>query len=68
MNLKFANARERDAYRAGYVHGKKEGLQKAVLLIHLMLSDCNSFKENILQNSEEAIELRKNFTKEQKNE
>ena len=48
--------------------GKKEGLQKAVLLIQLMLSDCNSFKENILQNSEEAIELRKIFTEEQKNE
>lgn len=47
---------------------KKEGLQKAVLLIQLMLSDCNSFKENILQNSEEAIELRKIFTEEQKNE
>ena len=68
MNLKFANARERDVYRSGYAHGKKEGLQKAVLLIQLMLSDCNSFKVNILQNSEEAIELRKIFTEEQKNE
>ena len=68
MNLKVTNARERDVYRAGYAHGKKEGLQKAVLLIQLMLLDCNSFKENILQNSEEAIELRKIFTEEQKNE
>ena len=41
---------------------KGEGLKKASLLIQLVASDSNEFKESILQNSKEAIELRKIFT------
>ena len=56
------NAPEREAYRMGYERGKQEGLQKAAMLIQLVSSDSAVFKENILQNSKEAVELRKIFT------
>ena len=56
------NAPEREAYRMGYERGKQEGLQKAAMLIQLVASDSAAFKENILQNSKEAVELRKIFT------
>ena len=46
----------------GYERGKQEGLQKAAMLIQLVASDSAAFKENILQNSKEAVELRKIFT------
>lgn len=62
MNPKFMSASEREAYRMGYERGKQEGLQKAAMLIQLVSSDSAVFKENILQNSKEAIELRKIFT------
>lgn len=62
MNPKFMNAQEREAYRMGYERGKQEGLQKATMLIQLVASDSAAFKENILQNSKEAVELRKIFT------
>ena len=62
MHYKFMNAPEREAYRMGYERGKQEGLQKAAMLIQLVASDCAAFKENILQNSKEAVELRKIFT------
>lgn len=62
MNQKFMNAPEREAYRMGYERGKQEGLQKAAMLIQLVASDSAAFKENILQNSKEAVELRKIFT------
>lgn len=62
MNPKFMNAPEREAYRMGYERGKQEGLQKAAMLIQLVSSDSAVFKENILQNSKEAVELRKIFT------
>ena len=62
MNPKFMNAQEREAYRMGYERGKQEGLQKAAMLIQLVASDSAAFKENILQNSKEAVELRKIFT------
>jgi len=62
MNPKFMNAPEREAYRMGYERGKQEGLQKAAMLIQLVASDSAAFKENILQNSKEAVELRKIFT------
>ena len=62
MNPKFMNASEREAYRMGYERGKQEGLQKAAMLIQLVASDSAAFKENILQNSKEAVELRKIFT------
>ena len=60
MHYKFMNAPEREAYRMGYERGKQEGLQKAA--IQLVATDSNVFKESILQNSKEAVELRKIFT------
>lgn len=62
MHYKFMNAPEREAYRMGYERGKQEGLQKAAILIQLVATDSNVFKESILQNSKEAVELRKIFT------
>lgn len=61
-NLKFITPQEREAYRIGYECGRQEGLKKASLLIQLVASDSNEFKESILQNSKEAVELRKIFT------
>ena len=61
-NLKFMTPQEREAYRTGYERGRQEGLKKASLLIQLVASDSNNFKESILQNSKEAVELRKIFT------
>ncbi len=58
----FMTQQEREAYRIGYERGKQEGLKKASLLIQLVASDSKDFKESILQNSKEAIELRKIFT------
>ncbi len=57
----FMTQQEREAYRIGYERGKQEGLKKASLLIQLVALDSNDFKESILQNSEEAVELRKIF-------
>ena len=57
----FMTQQEREAYRIGYERGKQEGLKKASLLIQLVASDSNDFKESILQNSKEAVELRKIF-------
>ena len=62
MNPKFMSASERETYRMGYERGKQEGLQKAAMLIQLVASDSAVFKEKILQNSNEAVELRKIFT------
>ena len=62
MNPKLMSASEREAYRMGYERGKQEGLQKAAMLIQLVASDSAVFKEKILQNSKEAVELRKIFT------
>ena len=62
MNPKFMSASEREAYRMGYERGMQEGLQKAAMLIQLVASDSAVFKEKILQNSKEAVELRKIFT------
>lgn len=59
---RYMTSQEREAYRAGYECGRQEGLKKAALLIQLVASDSNEFKESILQNSKEAIELRKIFT------
>lgn len=57
----FMTQQEREAYRIGYERGKQEGLKKALLLIQLVALDSNDFKESILQNSKEAVELRKIF-------
>ena len=54
---KFMTQQERDAYRIGYERGRQEGLAKASLLIQLVASDSNAFKESILQNSKEAVEM-----------
>lgn len=58
---RYTTPQEREAYRIGYERGRQEGLKKASLLIQLAASDSNEFKESILQNSKEAIELRKIF-------
>lgn len=54
---RFMTPQEREAYRIGYERGRLEGLKKASLLIQLVASDCSEFKENILQNSKEAVEM-----------
>lgn len=59
---RYTTPQEREAYRIGYERGRQEGLKKASLPIRLVASDSNEFKESILQNSKEAIELRKIFT------
>ena len=59
---RYMTSQEREAYRIGYERGRQEGLKKASLLIQLVASDSNEFKESILQNSKEAVELRKIFT------
>lgn len=59
---RFMTAQEREAYRTGYERGILEGLKKASMLIALMAQDTREFSESILQNSKEAIELRKIFT------
>lgn len=61
-NSRPMTPQEREAYRLGYERGRQEGLKKASLLIQLVASDSNDFKESILQSSKEAIELRKIFT------
>ena len=58
---RYMTPQEREAYRIGYERGRQEGLRKASLLIQLVASDSNEFKESILQNSKEAVELRKVF-------
>lgn len=58
----FATPQEREAFRQGLRAGERDGLRKAGLLIQLMANDTDSFKENILQNSKEAIELIKLMT------
>lgn len=55
--LRFMTPQEREAYRIGYEWGRQEGLKKASLLIQLVASDSSEFKENILQNSKEAVEM-----------
>ena len=63
MNIpRYMTQQEREAYRIGYERGRQEGLKKASLLIQLVASDSNDFKESILQSSKEAVELRKIFT------
>lgn len=59
---RFMTPQEREAYRTGYERGRQEGLKKASLLIQLVASDSNDFEASILQNSREAVELRKVFT------
>lgn len=49
---------ERVAYKAGYEHGVQEGMQKAILMLQLMSGDTKSFKDSILQNSQDAKKLR----------
>lgn len=63
MNIpRYMTPQEREAYRAGFSSGRQEGLRKASMLIALMAQDTRKFSESILQNSKEAIELRKIFT------
>ena len=59
---RYMTPQEREAYRIGYERGRQEGLKKASLLIQLVASDRNEFKESILQNSKEAVELRRILT------
>ena len=54
---RFMTPQEREAYRIGYERGRQEGLKKASLLIQLVASDSNDFKESILQSSQEAVEM-----------
>lgn len=54
---RYMTPQEREAYRVGYERGRQEGLKKASLLIQLVASNSNEFKESILQNSKEAVEM-----------
>lgn len=45
---RYMTPQEREAYRIGYERGRQEGLKKASLLIQLVTSDSNDFKESIL--------------------
>lgn len=56
-NTRFMTIQERDAYRIGYERGKQEGLKKASLLIQMVALESSEFKENILKNSKEAVEM-----------
>ena len=57
---KYGNdAHERKLYELGYRDGEKEGLQKAIMILQLLSGSANELTESILQNSPEAIELRK---------
>lgn len=57
--LRFTNLSEREGYQKGFKAGYREGLKKAVLLIQLVASSSEDFEASILQNSKDAIELRK---------
>lgn len=56
---RFSGPDERRGYSRGFKDGYAEGLKKASLLIQLVASNSEDFEESILQNSKEAIELRK---------
>ena len=58
-NPKFDNPSERKGYQKGFKAGYNEGLKKATLLIQLVASSSEDFEASILQNSKDAIELRK---------
>ena len=58
----YMTPNERRAYCAGYEHGMKEGIQKAILMLQLMSKDTKAFEESILQNSEDAKKLRELLT------
>lgn len=61
---RFYSPQERSAYNAGFQQGQKEGLRKAGLMIQLMASDTYEFKESLIQNSKEAVQLRRLMTNE----
>lgn len=56
---RFIRPEEIRGYKVGFKEGYKEGLQKASMLIQLIACSTDQFTENIIQNSPEAIELRK---------
>lgn len=56
---KYDNPSEREGYQKGFKAGYNEGLKKAILLIQLVASSSEDFEASILQNSKDAIELRK---------
>jgi Uncharacterized protein conserved in bacteria len=58
-NPKFDNPSERQGYRKGFKAGYNEGMKKVALLIQLLASNSEDFEESIIQNSREAIALRK---------
>ncbi len=62
MKQKFETLAEKKAYITGYEKGKGEAIKKIILMIQLLSSDSDSFKDCILQNSEDAVELRKIIT------
>ena len=56
---KFISPSEREGYQKGFKAGYNEGLKKAILLIQLVASSSEDFEASILQNSKDAIKLRK---------
>ncbi len=62
IQKRFSNQSEKEGYKKGFKAGYNEGLRKAVLLLQLLASNSEDFEESILQNSKDAIELRKLMT------
>ena len=58
----LATYQEREAYNQGYKAGYREGMLKVSMLIKLILNNTEDFEESILQNSKEAVELRRIIT------
>ena len=58
----LATPQERKAFHQGYTYGYREGMQKVSMLIQLILNSTEDFEQSILQNSKEAVELRKLMT------
>ncbi len=52
---------EQEAYRMGYERQTGRFAKSSNMLIQLVTTDSNVFKESILQNSKETVELRKNL-------
>lgn len=59
---RFTGPDERRGYNRGFKAGYVDGLKKASMLIQLVAYNSDDFEESILQNSKEAIELRKLMT------
>ena len=56
---------QKTAYKAGVVRGQQEGFKRAILALQLMSMNSYEFVDNVLQNSQEAVNLRKLMNQEE---